>query len=130
MKEMINLLEEDPTNPKEVVTKEGLLACMARLMRDSDTIEELLACFKLFDKENKGHLSEPVFRYILSNLGDKFSDEEMDLTMKDVNQFVEVIAEIKYIDYVEYAKYLKDLEFKPKPKPEDNAKGKAATKKK
>jgi len=129
MKDMIDLLEEDKNQPKEVVTKEGLLACMARLMRDSDTIDELIACFKLFDKENRGHLSEPVFRYILSSLGDKFTDEEMDLTMKDCNQFVEIIGEIKYVDYVEYAKYLKDLEFKPKPKPEDNAKGKGAKKK-
>jgi len=122
MNEMIKLLEEDPNNPKEIVTREGLLSCIARLARDSDTPDELLACFKMFDKEGKGTLSEPVFRYVLSNLGDKFTDEEMDLTMKDCNQFVEVIGEVKYVDYVEYSKYLKDLPFTPKPKPDDNKK--------
>ncbi len=124
VKEMTDLLEEDPNNPKSVVTKEGLLTCMARLTRDADTIDELVACFKLFDKENRGHLSEPVIRYILCSLGDSFTDEEMDLTMKDCNPYIEVIGDVKYVDYVQYSNYLLGLHSIPKPKPEDNAKGK------
>ena len=124
------MLEEDPHNPTGIVTKEGYLCCCAKLMRESDNLDELLHCFKLFDKENKGMLSEQTLRYILSGLGDAFTDEEMDNFMKECANFIEVIGEVKYVDYVEFSKYIKDLEFKTKPKVDDGKGVKKDAKKK
>ena len=38
----------------------------------------VLQCFRNFDKEGKGYLTLDEFTSILTNLGDKFSEEEVE----------------------------------------------------
>lgn len=123
---MLRLLEFNPTD-KEInnmlqtldikedkLTKEEFLTCVARKSRDSDTIDEFLNAFKIFDTENKGVIEEKVLRYVLCKTGDCFTDEEMDLLMKEAIPFTIVMSDTKYIKYTEFAMFLKDL-YKPPP---------------
>ena len=114
LKEMCDMLEEDPNNPKELITKEGLIACVARKARDSDTIDELIETFKIFDIENKGLIEEKYLRYVLCKTGDCFADDEIEAFMKESIPFQVVQNDVKFVKYVEFAMYMKDL-YKPPP---------------
>lgn len=114
LNEMIDMLEDDPNNPKGLITKEGLIACVARKSRDSDTIDELIESFKVFDKDNKGLIEEKYLRYILCKTGDSFADDEIESFMKESIPFQVIQNDAKFVRYVEFAMYLKEL-YKPPP---------------
>jgi Ca2+-binding EF-hand superfamily protein len=120
IQDMIYTLEEDPNNPKGQITKEGFLYCVARKERDTNSFEELLACIKLFDKDNKGIIEEKVLRFVLCKTGDCLTTEEMDALFKEAIPFTKVENDIKYINVNDLALFLKDR-YKP-PEPEDKKK--------
>ena len=128
IEEMLSMLEPDTEKEeRRKVTKEFFFACVARKERDTDSIEEFLNCFKLFDQGNTGLIEEKVLRYIMAKMGGKnpLTNEEVDAMMKEANaaQVVRVINEVNFIDYPLFAKYLKDL-YKPPPKDNQKTKGK------
>ena len=125
IEEMVNNLKS-PGEEKLLLSLEEFLICVARRSRESDTLEELTACFRYLDKEANGKIPEPTLRYYLCNLSDKFENEEMDTFMKEASQFCEIINEIKYVNYPNFVLYLKD-QYKP---PEEDPKGKNKGKKK
>ncbi|KAJ8753709.1 hypothetical protein K2173_026385 [Erythroxylum novogranatense] len=54
------------------------LNLMARKMKDTDSEEELKEAFKVFDKDQNGYISAAELRYVMTNLGEKLTDEEVD----------------------------------------------------
>jgi len=52
--------------------------------RDPGEPEEYCRGFQVFDKELTGFIGVGQFRYILTNLGEKMSDEEVDELLKAV----------------------------------------------
>merc|ERR1711918_325966 len=54
----------------------GFLSLMARKMKDTDTEEELIEAFKVFDKDGNGFISAAELRHVMTNLGEKLTDEE------------------------------------------------------
>ena len=54
------------------------LTMMARKMKDTDSEEEILEAFKVFDKDGNGFVSAAELRHIMTNLGEKLTDEEVD----------------------------------------------------
>lgn len=119
------LKSDDPKAPQDKISKEGFFACVARKERDTDSIEEFLNCFKIFDPNNTGMIEEKTLRYIMCNMGDALSNDEIDNLMKEAtnNQFTEIVNEVTYIKYENFAKYLKDL-YKPPPKEDPKKKKK------
>lgn len=109
LKEMIDIFNIDPNNPKTELTKDEVFACVAKKRRDPDSIDELLEAFKVLDKKNEGVLSEYMVRYILCNIGDAFSNEEIDNFMKECLPFTDVVNDVKYLKYKDFALFLKDL---------------------
>ena len=128
-KEIIEMKEKlkaaDPKLPEDKISKDGFFACVARKERDTDSIEEFLNCFKIFDPTESGMIEEKTLRYILCNMGDALSNDEMDNLMKEAtnNQFTTVVNEVTYITYEKFAMYLKDL-YKPPPKEDPKKKKK------
>ena len=45
---------------------------MARKMKDTDSEEEILEAFKVFDKDGNGFISAAELRHIMTNLGNLF----------------------------------------------------------
>lgn len=78
---------------------------MARRMRDNDTEEELRAAFAVFDKDQSGKISAAELRHVMTNLGEKLSDEEVDEMMREAD--VDGDGEIDYngVSYVSYLSY-------------------------
>ena len=54
---------------------------MARKMKDTDSEEELKEAFRVFDKDGNGFISAAELRHIMTNLGEKLTDEEVLLAL-------------------------------------------------
>ena len=50
----------------------------------SNTTEEFIRGFQVFDKEGNGFIGAGELRYVLTQLGEKMSDEEVDELLKGV----------------------------------------------
>ena len=51
---------------------------MARKMKDTDSEEEIREAFRVFDKDGNGFISAAELRHVMTNLGEKLTDEEVD----------------------------------------------------
>ncbi|KAF9309391.1 hypothetical protein BG003_009802 [Podila horticola] len=52
--------------------------------KPAGTRHEFINGFKVFDKDNSGYISQGELRYVLTNLGEKLSDAEVDELLKGV----------------------------------------------
>jgi len=71
---------------------------MARKMKDTDCEEEIVEAFKVFDREGNGFISAADVRHVMSNLGEKITDEEMDEMLREVD--VDCDGNIDYEEFV------------------------------
>ena len=66
-----------------------------QIIEESDE-DQVLKAFKSFDKDHDGKITMYEFRYILSQLGDMFTDEECDTLFKECdldNEVIQMIVE-------------------------------------
>jgi Ca2+-binding EF-hand superfamily protein len=74
------------------------LSLMARKMKDTDTEEELVEAFKVFDKDGSGFINTAEIRHIMTNLGEKLSDEEVDEMVREAD--VDGDGQVNYEEFV------------------------------
>ena len=67
---------------------------MSRKRKESESEAELCEAFRIFDKEGTGHLSTDALRSIMSNLGERLTDEEVEDMIKDAD--MEGYGQINY----------------------------------
>ena len=70
------------------------------LARPRDTVEELMECFQVFDKDGNGYISIQELKHIYCGLGEKFSDEEFDDMQKSIDDGSGMVA------YEDFAKMM------------------------
>ena len=58
---------------------------MSRKMQDTDSDDETREAFKVFDKDGNGKISAAEFRHVVSNLGDKLTDEEVEEMIREAD---------------------------------------------
>lgn len=51
---------------------------MAKKMKDGDAEEEIKEAFRLFDKDGNGFISAAELRHVMTCIGEKLTDEEVD----------------------------------------------------
>lgn len=61
--------------------------------------EDYIKGFQVFDKEGSGYIGVGELRYILTSIGEKLSDSEVDELLKGVN-----VTKDGNVDYVEFVK--------------------------
>ena len=61
------------------------LSLMARKMKETDTEEELMEAFRVFDRDCNGFISAAELRHVMANLGEKLSEEEIDEMIKEAD---------------------------------------------
>jgi len=64
--------------------------------------DDVIRAFKVFDKENTGELSCAEFRHILTNLGDRFNDDEVNEIFREANLTDE--STLNYEEFVQFWK--------------------------
>lgn len=68
-----------------IIDFQEFLTMMAKKMKDTDTEEEIREAFRVFDKDGSGSISANDLRHIMTNLGDKLPDEEVDEMIQEAD---------------------------------------------
>nr|KAJ0217545.1 hypothetical protein LSAT_V11C300121340 [Lactuca sativa] len=55
------------------------------LMKYTDYEEELKEAFNVFDKDQNGYISTAELRHVMTNLGEKLTDEEVDEMIREAD---------------------------------------------
>ncbi|KAJ2709947.1 Calmodulin [Coemansia spiralis] len=65
---------------------DALLRALANKAKSADGMEaEVLEAFQVFDKDNDGLISVADFRHIMTHMGERFSDAEVDEMIREAN---------------------------------------------
>ena len=68
----------------------------ARPVRASE--EELIEAFKVFDKDGNGFISSVELRHVMTNLGEKLTDDEVDEMIREAD--VDGDGQVNYDEFV------------------------------
>lgn len=82
LQDMINEVDADGNG---TIDFPEFLSLQARKMKDTDTEEELVEAFKVFDRSGTGYISISELRHVMTNLGEKLSDEEIDEMIREAD---------------------------------------------
>ena len=58
---------------------------MARKIKDTDNEDEIREAFRVFDKDGNGFISAAELRYVMTNIGEKLTDEEVDEMVQEAD---------------------------------------------
>ena len=95
LQDMINEVDADGNG---TIDFPEFLSLMARKMKDTDTEEELVEAFKVFDRDGNGLISAAELRHVMTNLGEKLTDEEVDEMIREAD--VDGDGHINYEEFV------------------------------
>jgi len=95
LQDMINEVDADGNG---TIDFPEFLSLMARKMKDTDTEEELIEAFKVFDRDGNGFISAAELRHVMTNLGEKLTDEEVDEMIREAD--VDGDGQINYEEFV------------------------------
>ena len=87
LKDMINEVDADENG---AIDFREFSSLMAREMKDTDTEEELVEAFKVLDRDGNDFISAADLRHVMTNLGEKLTDEELDETIREADVDVQV----------------------------------------
>jgi calmodulin len=64
----------------------GLYQVMSRFMADPrDKQEEIREAFRVFDRDGTGTISAAELRHVMTNIGEKLSDQEVDEMIREID---------------------------------------------
>lgn len=98
LEDMINEVDVDGNGN---IDFREFLGLMARKMRDTDTEEELIEAFKVFDRDGNGLVSSIELKHVMISLGEKITDEEVDEMIKEAD-----IDGDGFINYEEFVRMI------------------------
>lgn len=58
---------------------------MSKKMKETDKEEELKEAFRVFDRNGDGFISAPELRLVMTNLGEKLTDEEVEDMIREAD---------------------------------------------
>ncbi|RZS23110.1 hypothetical protein BHM03_00055972 [Ensete ventricosum] len=93
LQDMINEVDADGNG---TIDFPEFLNLMARKMKDTDSEEELKEAFRVFDKDQNGFISAAELHHVMTNLGEKLTDEEVDEMIREAD--VDGDGQINYDD--------------------------------
>ncbi|CAD5112518.1 DgyrCDS1730 [Dimorphilus gyrociliatus] len=96
--EINRLLEEFDEDGSGTLDFTEFLTLMVRVPKEEGTQGLTEEAFQVFDKENNGQISVAELRHIMTNMGEKLTDEEVD----EMIEFAEPDnnGEINYIEFI------------------------------
>ncbi|KAG5329287.1 CALMB protein, partial [Acromyrmex charruanus] len=82
LRDMVNEVDQDGNGTIEF---NEFLQMMSKKMKSADGEDELREAFRVFDKNNDGLISSKELRHVMTNLGEKLSEEEVDDMIKEAD---------------------------------------------
>ena len=96
--ELQDVINEVDADGNGTIDFPEFLNLMARKMKDTDSEEELKEAFRVFDKDQNGFISAAELRHVMTNLGEKLTDEEVDEMIREAD--VDGDGQINYEEFV------------------------------
>ncbi|KAJ0176443.1 hypothetical protein K1T71_007622 [Dendrolimus kikuchii] len=82
LRDMVKEVDQDGNGTIEF---NEFLQMMSKKMRGSDGEDELREAFRVFDKNNDGLISSVELRHVMTNLGERLSEEEVDDMIREAD---------------------------------------------
>merc|ERR1712176_1143147 len=95
--EIADMIKEVDRDNSGKVDFSDFLQLMARKLKDVDSEEDVKEAFRVFDKDNNGLVSAQELRHVLTNLGEKLTEDEVDTMLKEAD--VDSDGMIKYEEF-------------------------------
>merc|ERR1712179_580458 len=92
------MINEVDTDGNCTIEFSEFLTMMARKMKDPDSEEELREAFRVFDKDGNGFISAAELRHVITNLGEKLTNEEVDEMIREADMGGD--GQINYEEFV------------------------------
>ena len=67
-------------------------------IRSTEVDRRFLPCFQVFDRDGNGFISAAELRHVMTNLGEKLTDEEVDEMIREAD--VDGDGQINYEEFV------------------------------
>jgi len=96
--ELTDMINEVDKNGNGTIDFPEFLNMMARKMKDADSEEQIKEAFKVFDKNGDGFISAAELRHVMTNLGEKLTDEEVDEMIREAD--ISGDGQINYDEFV------------------------------
>ena len=71
---------------------------MARKMKDTDTEAEIKEAFRVFDKDGNGFISKAELSYVMTNLGERLTVQEIDERIREAD--IDGDGQVNYEEFV------------------------------
>lgn len=82
LKNMVTIVDQDGNGTIEF---NEFLNLMSRKAKETDKEDELREAFRVFDRNGDGYISAPELRLVMTNLGEKLTDEEVDDMIREAD---------------------------------------------
>ncbi|XP_071104326.1 myosin essential light chain, striated adductor muscle-like [Haliotis cracherodii] len=69
-------------------------------IKDTGTYADFMEAFKTFDREGQGFISSAELRHVLTSLGDRLTDTQMDDIIKCTDLREDLEGNVKYEDFI------------------------------
>jgi len=96
--ELRDMIEDVDADGNGTIDFPEFLTMMSRKMQDQDTEEEIIEAFKVFDKDGNGFISAAELRHVMTNLGEKLTDDECDEMIREAD--IDGDGQINYNEFV------------------------------
>lgn len=83
--EVADLMNEIDVDGNHKIEFSEFLALMSRQLKSTDSEQELLEAFKVFDKNGDGLISAAELKHVLTSIGEKLTDAEVDDMLREVS---------------------------------------------
>ncbi|CAH1780637.1 unnamed protein product [Owenia fusiformis] len=68
--------------------------------KDTGTYADFMEAFKTFDREGQGFISSAEMRHVLTSLGERLTDDEVDIIIKCVDLREDLEGNVKYEEFI------------------------------
>ena len=95
------MIEEVDVDKSETIDFKEFLGLMAKKMKNSDSEEELIEAFRIFDRDGNGKISAHELRYVMLSSGEELTEQDIQTIIKEADTDGD-----GYIDYKEFVRIM------------------------
>ncbi|XP_069110938.1 calmodulin-like [Argopecten irradians] len=96
--ELQDMINEVDTDGNGTIDFPEFLTMMSRKIFDDDSDAELKEAFKTFDSDGNGFISAAELRHVMTNLGEKLTDEEVEEMVREAD--IDGDGHVNYEEFV------------------------------